>query len=65
MLSDGQPFVFEVPQGSILEPILFSLFVKDHDKLAEIRSIEVQIYADDDPFTTACDKKSNFSDLEI
>ena len=52
-----------VPQGSILGPILYSLYVKDIEKIAENYSIKVYIYADDVQLNTACNKNSHFSDL--
>ena len=62
-LSDTQSFAIGVPQGSLLGRILYSLYVKDVEKIAENHSIEVDIYADDVQLYTACDKKSDFSDL--
>ena len=41
--SDAQSFAFGVPQGTILGPILYSLYVKDIEKIAENYSIKVPI----------------------
>ena len=41
--SDAQSLAFGVLQGSILEPILYSLYVKGIEKIAENYSIKVHI----------------------
>ena len=62
-LSDAQPLAFGVSQGSILGPILYSLYVKGIEKIAKNHSIKVHVYADDVQLYTSSDKKSDFSDL--
>ena len=62
-LSDAQSLAFVVPQGSILGPILYSLYVKDIEKIAENYNIKVHVYADDVKLFTACEKNSNVANL--
>ena len=52
-----------IPRGSILGPVLYTLYVKDLEKIADTYSIKVHIYAVDVQLYTAFDKNSDFSDL--
>ena len=45
--SDALPVRFVVPQGSVLGPILFSLFCNDLPDIVHDGNNEVHIYADD------------------
>ena len=47
VLSDKQQLKFGVPQGSILGPILYSLYVNQVEHIAAEYSIKIHVYADD------------------
>ena len=63
-LSNSQDLKFGVPQGSILGPILYTLYVNEIETIANNNNIKVHIYADDVQLYTKCDMYSNFSDLK-
>ena len=56
---------FGVPQGSILEPILYSSYVQDIEKNSRELMINYEyiIYADDVQLYTTCEENPDFSDL--
>lgn len=46
-LSAKVPLLFGVPQGSLLGPVLFVLYTKELQKIAESIGLSIQLYADD------------------
>ncbi len=46
-ISEERPLSFGVPQGSILGPVLYSLYVKEIEEIANRLGINVHVYADD------------------
>ena len=46
-LSDFLCLIFGVPQGSLLGPILFILYIKHLQKIAAKYGLDIQLYADD------------------
>ena len=62
-LSNVQSLSFGVPQGSILGPILYILYVKDIEAIAQKHQIKVHIYADDVQLYVPCNSSSTFDNL--
>ena len=55
-LSDPQKLKFGVPQGSILGPILYSLYVGEIENIAERYGVKVHVYADDVVLYSSCEE---------
>ena len=63
-LSDSQSLDFGVPQGSILGPILYMLYVKEIEEIAKRHNVNVHIYADDVQLYAPYDVSSDFANLK-
>lgn len=60
--SDKKQLKFGVPQGSILGPILYSLYVKDIEEIALYHNVKIHVYADDVVMYTNCNEISNLKE---
>lgn len=58
-LSELCEILFGVPQGSILGPILFILYIKDLELIAHRHGLHVQLYADDTQLYISFEATSN------
>ena len=61
--SDKHSLNYGVPQGSILGPVLYSLYVKEIEKIAKSYNFKIHVYADDVQLYYKCNKKSDFTEL--
>ena len=62
-LSDYTPLNFGVPQGSILGPVLFSLYIKEINNIADSHKINIHFYADDAQLYMRCDQNTDFTNI--
>ena len=51
LLSEPQPILFGVPQGSVLGPLLFTIYINDLP--LAVQGCSVELYADDTPIYSA------------
>lgn len=54
--SDNLGISIDVPQGSILGPLSFILYVNDYPDCLQCSSVHMYMYADDRVTTKACQK---------
>jgi hypothetical protein len=64
MVSKAKPLEFGVPQGSILGPVLFSLYVTPLEDIISRHGCESMIYADDTQIYIACNSEAAVTTLE-
>ena len=53
--SDKLPVRYGVPQGTVLGPLLFSLYINDLKNVVNMTDTEIILYADDTNIFIACD----------
>jgi len=64
MVSKAKPLEFGVPQGSILGPVLFSLYVTPLEDIISSHGCSSMIYADDTQIYITCNRDSSLATLE-
>ena len=64
MVSEAKPLTFGVPQGSILGPMLFSLYVTPLEDIILNHGCNTMIYADDTQIYISCNNLNTVSMLE-
>ena len=62
-LSDGTKLNYGVPQGSILGPILFSLYITEINNIISSHNLSCHFYADDIQIYLKCDNNTDFKNL--
>ena len=60
--SNKKLFKFGVPQGSILGPIFYSVYVKDIEEITLSYNVKVHVYADDVVLYAKCSKLTNLKE---
>ena len=64
MVSEARPLRFGVPQGSVLGPVLFSLYVTPLEQIISKHGCKTAIFADDTQLYLTCNNSNSVSIIE-
>ena len=64
MVSEARELKFGVPQGSVLGPILFSLYVTPLEEIITSHGCETMIFADDTQLYITCDSADSVTNIQ-